>query len=416
MVFIDGNTASERIIRAATPDDVDFSLTAIPRDTVLVPGETSELQVDDRLIMQSTTATVKHEWDVIPAVTVDDPFKIYADFSSSNEAVATVDENGDVSRVADGYANIMLSTPKLSRSVRVHMWVEDGGTTITEFVGYAEGSLAKECTDAVDSRIAGLTPATAKPIFTTQNHAGSVYVRNADCWATDVDLTCISPWNSTGGNKRAGTLISPRHIIFAEHYPIGVSATVRFVTADNVVVERTVTAVQNVGPANAEDNYASDFCIGLLDSDVPETITFAKVLPADCGDYLPSMIPITSADWVLPALYLDQEEKALVTSWWGTVPQALTRVLTEKVSFRVPSDATQLSFFEDIIDGDSGNPQFLIIGGELVLLGTWTYGTSFLAGSGPFTTYWADEINAAMTTLGGGYQLTEVDLSGFPTY
>jgi len=51
------------------------------------------------------------------------------------------------------------------------------------------------------------------------------------------------------------------------------------------------------------------------------------------------------------------------------------------------------------------------INGELVLQGaqSTTRSNSNIAGA-------ITEINAAMTALGGGYQLTTVDLSGFTTF
>jgi hypothetical protein len=41
-------------------------------------------------------------------------------------------------------------------------------------------------------------------------------------------------------------------------------------------------------------------------------------------------------------------------------------------------------------------------------------GGPFLSGHLPGGNY--ESINAAMTTLGGGYQLTPIDLTAFPTY
>ncbi|MEN9841224.1 MAG: hypothetical protein RL376_1024, partial [Verrucomicrobiota bacterium] len=71
------------------------------------------------------------------------------------------------------------------------------------------------------------------------------------------------------------------------------------------------------------------------------------------------------------------------------------------------------SFYEEKIGGDSGNPAFLIINGQLVLLTCWTYGGG---GSGTSVHNQKAAINTLMTTLGGGYQLTPVDLSAFPSY
>jgi hypothetical protein len=299
-----------------------------------------------------------------------------------------VDAAGRVTALTDGEALIAVSAPRIRRGVRLVVSVSD-----RQFLSFVNGSLAAHCSEAVDSRIAGRDPATAKAIFATQDHVASVYVRNPACWCADVDLTCLSPWNSDGGNNKAGTLISPRHILFAKHYRIATGATVRFVTADDQLIERTMTARHDVADA--------DLCVGLLDGDVPASIGFARVLPADALDYLPG------AGYRVPGLLLDQEEKALVGD---LTAQSFN-------SFSAPTDPQRLAFHEETIGGDSGNPAFLLIdtgnGVEPVLATTWTGGGG---GSGPNISALHDEINAAMTTLGGGYQLTPANLDEFPSY
>ena len=99
-----------------------------------------------------------------------------------------------------------------------------------------------------------------------------------------------------------------------------------------------------------------------------------------------------------------QEEKALISEFYS---------LGASAGFKTPIDSTRLGFFESIISGDSGNPSFLIINGTLVLLTVWTFGG---AGSGTNILSEKTAINTMMSTLGGGYSLTEVSLSGLNTY
>lgn len=248
---------------------------------------------------------------------------------------------------------------------------------------------------SIDQRIINTTPAVGLQIFDIQSHNANppAYQRNINCWAADLDLTCISPWNSTGANKRAGTLISPRHIIFAAHYQISTGSTIRFVDKDNNLVTRTISATK-AHPAYSP--YYPDLVIGLLNEEVPPTISYAKVLPDDWSSYLPS-------ETGLPTLCLDQEEKALVTD---------LRYLNAngRSYFQAPTDSTRLGFHENKISGDSGNPAFLIIDSQLVILTVWTFGG---AGSGTSITALKSDINTMMTELGGGYQLTEINLTRF---
>ena len=320
-------------------------------------------------------------------------------WSSSNTSVATINSNGYVSHVSDGNSNITASIGGKTLSKNLTFLVINAVNTI--FSDYASSSLAKSIISTMDSRISGKDPSTSKNIFSLQNHANGIYTRNTQCWAHGLDLTCFSPWNSLGGPQRAGTLISPRHIICAEHYPLAVGTTIRFVRLDNTVVTKTITAIGDI--------YNTDIQIALLDSDVGPGISFAQILPENWYNYLPSLYSNQSLninrDFALPALCLDQEEKALRLDL-ARISSSL-RSTTYYKSLKL----TDSAFYEDIIGGDSGSPSFLIINNQLVVLTVWT--SSSL---GTFITQRKNAINTMMSQLGGGYQLTEIDLSSFLSY
>jgi len=339
-----------------------------------------------------------------------DDFRIYTRELTSGEVLALYNEGNGTESVIEVVGRTIYQsegdfyiegtseeTPYYpSRSRRVYLTnTESSEESVIVYGPWVPvvGSVREEAEAAVDDRI---SVSVDKYIYSTQDHTTPTYVRNGDCWAADLDLTCISPWNSTNANKRAGTLISPRHIIFATHYQIGTGATVRFVDPSNNVVERTMTAKQNM-PGYVP--YWPDLTVGLLNSDVPVDITFCKVMPDDWVDYLPTQ---SSG---IPALCLDQEEKALVTD--------ISNIDGSYCSFKVPTDETRLQLYESKISGDSGNPAFMIVNNELILLTVWTYGG---AGSGTSVHNQKSNINSVMTSLGGGYQLTEADLSGFTDF
>jgi hypothetical protein len=75
----------------------------------------------------------------------------------------------------------------------------------------------------------------------------------------------------------------------------------------------------------------------------------------------------------------------------------------------LPGNPPRSLFGENLIGGDSGNPAFLLVDGEAVLILTHHFSTG-----GPFYTAHFDAVNAAMAQLGGGYQLTEFDLCSVP--
>ena len=306
----------------------------------------------------------------------------------------------------DGIAEtVVLSTSERTLNLQVTGSTRTDGADASTFLRFVTGSLADTCESAVNGRIAGATT-DMLPIFTdySSSHAGGTYTRNPDCWIYDLRqaATCVSPWNSNAANRKAGVALTPRHIATAAHYEYPVGTSVRFVTADDITVTRTV-----VGKKRHPDYspYYPDITLYLLDSDLPSTITPCKVLPADYETYLPT------GPAQIAALCLDQEEKALVTD--------LSYFTERYAAFRFPDTPEEQTLYEGKITGDSGNPAFLIVGGELVCLTLWTYGG---AGSGTFLTPQIAAMNQmiadldAAASINTGYTIQTVDLSAYPSF
>ena len=208
--------------------------------------------------------------------------------------------------------------------------------------------------------LAGRLPALDRRIFTEQDPYTPRFVRNPSCWLNGVsNLTCISPAQLSGAawNQRAGTLITSRHVVYAAHFGIPIiegGTPLLFVQRDGQPVTRKVVA-------QAADA-ASDIAIGLLDSDVPETIAVAPVLPADFERHFAGRHKFL-------VVTLDAEEKASVQQcllWNG---QFATNTLDQ--NYVEPEYKRLAAWSEATVTGDSGNPVFVLIDGELVLLGCW---------------------------------------------
>lgn len=278
-------------------------------------------------------------------------------------------------------------------------------TTTRKPLSAAEMKLYKAIADGIDKRLVGIQSAgtnvsDAIKIFSKQDHTHKIYVRNPDCWAHDLDLTCISPWNSQGHNRKAGTLLSPRHAVWARHYSMKVNTTLRFVDKNNNVIERKIMKTQALPlPPHTKYLYGYDMVIGLLDHDVPSSISFAKVLPKNFTE-----IYGANVNHVLPVFSTDFEEKALVDD---------LRIMHGKmVSLSPPTLSYRRPYYESKISGDSGNPSFFIVDNQLVFLFVFTYGG---AGSGTSLQYHHDDVNNVMHNLGGGYSLTEINLHKYIT-
>lgn len=372
-----------------------------PSSTVTTTNQDQEIE-----IQESATHGEKYIFDIqlTPESGELDSYQV----TSCNAAVAEVQNGNEVVYVSNGICDIdieVTNTIGISITRRITLEFSESTSTVTTYTtGGVAGSVRKEATYYVDSGLEGKNAASALNIYSTQDHNTPTYVRNTSCWAYPYRnvMTCISPWNSHNSHRRAGTLITPRHIIFAAHYQIANGSTIRFIDPDNNVVERTMT--HRVSHPDYSPYYP-DLTVGILDSDVDADILPCKFLPDNWQNYLPTNIE------KIPALTLDQEEKALVTDGFS--------ISTTYTSFRVPTDSKRLEFYESKIVGDSGNPAFLIIDNELVLLTVWTFGG---AGSGTSITYFKDDINSmiqscdALASVSTGYTLTEIDLSSYNDY
>jgi len=193
-------------------------------------------------------------------------------------------------------------------------------------------------------------PNREKLIYTTQDHSNKIYVRNPNRLLPDVDLTCISPFNTRNRNKAAGTLFHPQYIWFAWHYRLYAPDTIRFVTMDNEVIERKL--VWNW-------QYGSDLGIARLNEPVPPSITPAMVTTEYITDYL------SETDIANTAVFTtDQEEKLLIKK-----PSVLSFAGDVRFS---DSDVPEFQpFTEEMVLYDSGGPIFLVINGRVVGLSQW---------------------------------------------
>lgn len=254
----------------------------------------------------------------------------------------------------------------------------------------------------IDSRIAGTIASEAtKSLWTTRGDSAGGWVRNPDVWTSngiDIDWTGTSPWNSTGGYTRAGALISPRHLVFANHYQIGIGATVVFVTSDNQIVTKTLTNMTSIPN--------TDIAIGILNSSVPESVAYYPVFSTTTWEqYLDDNDSEGAYD--LPIAALDQDDHAIVKI---ISKNELYQNVETRIFHQLASNGKRLEFGESIIGGDSGNPAFAIVGGIPVLLLTHHTPTS-----GPSYSHYFTEVNNAMDQLSGTdeYNLSSISLANF---
>jgi hypothetical protein len=415
MASIIAQLTGNKIAISKNPADFYFDVNTSTYTYSLFQGLTSMSIDKDKVNIVSAPSQYAQYIEINPIIgTKSIPAKNFV-YESSNTNVATISgnflyykTNGTAFVTVSGLS--ILDTAVTKNTTNFAFASGTNGTlSIVSYLSAAPQTTRLDSTTAVDLRIFNKSATTSKNIFTTQNHTLSSYVRNTNCWAYDLDLTCISPWNSStgwpGGTTGAGTLITPRHIIFAAHFELPVGCNIRFITNNNTIVQRRVIAKKR------HPSYSilyPDLTIGVLDSDVPSSISFCKILPDNWSNYLP-----TDIDGI-PCLVLDQEEKALTADGWSSVNNGAGIIQLKR-----PSDTKRLQFYEELIVGDSGNPCFFIINNQLVILTVWTSGPS-----GAGTSISAEKavlnqmINELDTSVGinTGYTLTEVNLSNFKNF
>lgn len=258
-------------------------------------------------------------------------------------------------------------------------------------------------------RLTNKNPSTDRLVYSSQNPYGGpidagIWVRNPNCWINGVsNISCFSPAQRSGAYwyQRSGTLITKKHFILAKHFAFAIldgGTPIIFVDENNNAIKRNLIQY-------AYDDL-TDIGIGVLDSEVPSNIKIAKVLPTNYQDYF-------GYPQNLLAVSLDQEEKAILKVWDGLLNYIATGgsyqyAYITSISSNDPISFQPYSgFCEDIITGDSGNPSFIIIDNELVLLTCW-----HTPSAGPFITNRYDQVNNLINSLSPnqGYSLTPINL------
>lgn len=299
---------------------------------------------------------------------------------------------------------VFLVAPSL---LNAHVGIPSSPTTSCGSIDSVD--FGTHVTNQINDRVTGVLSSAAMDMFSLEGDqtaalsgVSTAWTRNTPVWSdvgTNVDWTGVSPWHQPyiSSNTRyqmAGTLISPRHVILANHYRMPVDSTLLFVTNTNELVYRTLSNVATIS--------GTDIIVGLLDSDVPDSVTYYPLIDESILESLVKKFEPTSA-YDIPMVVFDQEKKAIVHSLTG---------IDSSIIMHTPyTTGDKGTVSETIVSGDSGQPGFIVVDGRPILLFAH-YSASF----GPNLGNYISQINSAMTTLGGGYQVTEYDPTCFTEY
>ncbi len=235
-----------------------------------------------------------------------------------------------------------------------------------------------EARGVINASTMAVVPTTPRNINLFDRYAPRADALWARDWTKRLDFTGVAM-----DQVRTCTLISPRHVLMAQHYQRNPGDVVSFHDrAGRVhqrIIERRLAVPGGLMP---------DLAVGLLERDVP--VTFYQVLPprADYSEHLVGSL----------AVITDKDRNLLL--------RRIAHVGNRHLRYGRAGDF-DARYADPLITGDSGNPGFIIVQGQPVLIETHTFGGM---GQGPFISdpqnYAA--INDLMRELGGGYQLSPI--------
>jgi len=240
--------------------------------------------------------------------------------------------------------------------------------------------------------------------FSGFTSAPIAWISNPSLWASGLDFSGTAAGIMGLGGVGGGTLITPRHVLFANHVPyrtLPFPFDVFFVNNAGKTLTYKVTAIQQVG--------TTDIAIGTLDRDVDSSLAIYPILPDNWTDYIQTRIEDRSVMgtrglWIqtlLPVLYSTQN-KVISTG-------DLTQIYLGIGEVTPPTFEPAKEFATGLVGGDSGNPIFVLVGNQLVLLGAWFKGQSgALIGSFPWLQEYRSQVEAIT-----GIPLRTANLSGF---
>lgn len=238
--------------------------------------------------------------------------------------------------------------------------------------------------DGIVPKISG-TFSSVKAIYSLRDVSTPNYIPNVSFWQSGIDTTAICV-DSPNAHQLTCVAVHKRVVLFASHFTTG---SLVFRGSDASVNTRTAVSIIRV---NLSD-ISNDISIGILDSDLPATVTPWAVCPASL------FTKIVNSNDPIPMLYVNQNRQV-------SIVETSTHDWTAgNFGYGIPSDPQWDSFYQSLQSGDSGAPLGFAINGVPMLMSlvdTVSVWDNFAA------------INAAIAAALSGASLTAFDISGFP--
>ncbi len=361
-----------------------LAMAAVVALPVPTGGSTSSADYYGAVKTTTTGATNHFNYQLSPSFGVE--------LENLTPGIASLSEDGLLTRIADGVAKVTATGDY--KSVLYLPVTQSGGQSVAVFDGWADDSASKSVSDELEAL---WTEGGTLPLFTTKNDSAGTYVKDADCWAADVDLTGLSVALSLDGGitwSQAGApvAVTRRHGAVVAHWGHDYSnAVARFRGADGTLHERGIIGASIV--IAGEDLRVVTFG----GADLPASVTPFKIV----GEWFREAMTLVTSHiyecWCgAYGFAVNQNYEAvgmfigrgteLSRTYRNTAPESGTYY--SGIEMCGKPNALALAgghldsydeFFKLIIQGDSGKPTFILIDGEACLLAIFT-----TAHSGPF--------------------------------
>ena len=211
-------------------------------------------------------------------------------------------------------------------------------------------------------------------------NSGGAFVLNANAWTHGLDFSPVAVKCIEGEILHHGmytTLISDRHVIVARHCGQATNDVVWFRAPDGVLHERTIVGLKHC------QNYSNDVSVGILNAPLPTEIVPVRFLAEDFRSFI----------WDgerLPTIRINQHSQAVVQEINRipafNAPSGNVMVAVPEVQYRISDDMIREAFRTDVLQNDSGHPNYLVAGDSLIFLfathnasGNWHFGKSCLS-------------------------------------
>jgi len=267
---------------------------------------------------------------------------------------------GGPSSGAIGIPSLILPAGHIPRDDNAAMprqWIEERETNLSALLRWQ--TWTEEITDTISNRAAatGWDTNTMDLLVDDTNGVyfpwnGSVTQRwvkwNTNCWLATSNITCLSVWNSTGHNSRAGTLITHKHFINASHYALATGDHIVWMDWSNTPWTGIVSKSTSLG---------DDVQLYELESEAPSNIAVARLWNDEFYKWIPRGM---SGTW---AVVVDSYKRAGIAEMtdWNKAFQ---------------SNADFGPFYLLLGSGSSGHPAFALASdGTLHLQFCFTSGT-----------------------------------------